>query len=104
VPMTIRERPSCREWILGALDSSGNHKLRRTTMEQLSSVTRYRSEASIEVVSVEVLDGESDRVRLQCQHPNTCLPSMCCCIGDGPDDEQSTLSGPQKWQSTGWKS
>jgi hypothetical protein len=92
--------PIAREWILGALDSSGI-KITPDQMEQLSSVTATEAKPRLKVVSVEVLDGESDRVRLQCQHPNTCLPFYVLLHWGQPDDEQSALSGPQNGRAPG---
>jgi Chaperone for flagella basal body P-ring formation len=65
--------PISRDWILGVLDASGIN-ITPDQMEQLSSVTAAGPNPRLKVVSVEVLDGESDKVRLQCEQPNTCLP------------------------------
>ena len=32
-----------------------------------------------------MLDGEADKVRLRCEHPNSCLPFYVLCIGDTGD-------------------
>jgi Chaperone for flagella basal body P-ring formation len=65
--------PISRDWILGVLETSGIN-ITPDQMEQLSTVTAVGPKPRLKVVSVEVLDGESDKVRLQCQQPNTCLP------------------------------
>jgi hypothetical protein len=65
--------PISRERILSVLDSSGIH-VTPDQMEQLASVTAADPKPRLKVVSVDVLDGESDKVRLQCEQPNTCLP------------------------------
>lgn len=65
--------PISREWILGVLEASGIH-IAPDQMEQLSSVTAAVPNPRLKVVSVDVLDGDADKVRLQCEQPNTCLP------------------------------
>lgn len=68
----VRMRIS-HEVILGALHSSGM-QISPGQMEQLSGVTATEPNPLLRVVSVDLLDGESDKVLLRCQHPNTCLP------------------------------
>jgi hypothetical protein len=65
--------PISREQILSVLNSSGLH-VTPDQMEQLSSVSASEPKPRMKVVSIDVLDGESDKVRLQCEQPNTCLP------------------------------
>jgi Chaperone for flagella basal body P-ring formation len=65
--------PISRERILSVLDSSGIH-VTPDQMEQLTRVTASDPKPRLRVISVDVLDGESDKVRLQCEQPNTCLP------------------------------
>jgi hypothetical protein len=91
--------PISREWILGALDSSGI-RITPDQMEQLSSVTAANLKPRLKVVSVEVLDGESDKVRLRCEQPNTCLPFYVLLHWGQPGDEASALSGRQDGRAT----
>ncbi len=51
--------PISREWILGAIDSSGI-QIAPGQLEQLSSVTAAVPNPRLKVLSVEVLNGESD--------------------------------------------
>ena len=62
-----------RERILNVLDSSGIH-ITPDQMEQLSSVTAAEPQPRLKVVSVDVLDGEFDKVRLRCEQASSCLP------------------------------
>jgi hypothetical protein len=65
--------PISRERILDALHSSGIQILPEQ-MEQLSSMTAAEPNPALKVLGVEVMDAESDKVLLRCEHPNTCLP------------------------------
>jgi hypothetical protein len=65
--------PISRDWILSVLEASGI-QITSDQMEELSSVTAAQPNPRLKVVSVDVLDGESDKVRMQCEQPNTCLP------------------------------
>ena len=91
--------PISREWILGAIDSSGI-QIAPGQLEQLSSVTAAVPNPRLKVLSVEVLNGESDKVRLRCEHPNTCLPFYVLLHWGQPGDEQSALSGRQHGKLT----
>jgi hypothetical protein len=62
-----------RERILGALHSSGI-PIAAEQMEQLSEMTAAEPNPLLRVLSVDMMDGESDKVLLRCEHPNTCLP------------------------------
>jgi Chaperone for flagella basal body P-ring formation len=62
-----------RERILSALHSSGIPVVPEQ-MEQLSQITAAEDKPLLRVVSVDVMDGESDKVLLRCEHTNTCLP------------------------------
>jgi len=92
--------PISRERILSALDASGIH-ITPDQMEQLSSVTAAEPKSRLKVVSVEVLDGESDKVRLQCEQPNTCLPFYVLLHWGRPGVGQSTLPGRQNARQDG---
>jgi hypothetical protein len=65
--------PIIRERILGALHSSGI-PVAAEQMEQLSEMTAAEPNPLLKVLSVEMMDGESDKVLLRCEHPNACLP------------------------------
>jgi hypothetical protein len=84
--------PISRQAILSILDSSGI-QITPDQMEQLSSVTAAQPKPRLKVVSVDVLDGESDKVRLQCEQPNTCLPFYVLLHWGQPEDESSALPG-----------
>jgi hypothetical protein len=62
-----------RERIVGALHSSGI-PVAAEQMEQLSQMTAAEPNPLLRVLSVDMMDGESDKVLLRCEHPNTCLP------------------------------
>jgi hypothetical protein len=62
-----------RERILNALHSSGIPVVAEQ-MEQLSQITAAEDKPLLKVVSIEVMDGESDKVLLRCEHVNACLP------------------------------
>ena len=65
--------PISRERILGALHASGISIL-PDQMEELSGMTAAEPDPPLKVLSIDMLDGESDKVLLRCEHPNTCLP------------------------------
>jgi hypothetical protein len=65
--------PISRERILGALHASGISILPEQ-MEELSGMTAAEPNPPLKVLSIDMLDGESDKVLLRCEHPNTCLP------------------------------
>ena len=65
--------PISRERILGALHSSGISIL-PDQMEQLSGMTAAEPNPPLKVLNIDMLDGESDKVLLRCEHPHTCLP------------------------------
>jgi hypothetical protein len=62
-----------RERILGALHSSGI-PIAAEQMEQLAEMTAAEPNPLLKVLSVDMMDGESDKVLLRCEHPNACLP------------------------------
>jgi hypothetical protein len=62
-----------RERILGALHSSGI-PIAAEQMEQLTEMTAAEPNPLLKVLSVDMMDGESDKVLLRCEHPNACLP------------------------------
>ena len=43
-------------------------------MEQLTEMTAAEPNPLLKVLSVDMMDGESDKVLLRCEHPNACLP------------------------------
>ena len=65
--------PISREHILATLHSSGMG-IEPGQMEQLSGVTAAEPNPPLRVVSVDMLDGESDKVLLRCAHPGAGLP------------------------------
>lgn len=65
--------PISRDCILRALHSSGVSILPEQ-MEELSGMTAAEPNPPLKVLSVDMLDADSDKVRLRCEHPNTCLP------------------------------
>ena len=65
--------PISRECILRALHSSGIPIL-PDQMEQLSGITAAEPNPPLKVLSIDMLDADSDKVLLRCEHPNTCLP------------------------------
>ena len=65
--------PISREQILSVLNTSGVH-ITLDQIEQLSTVTTAATNPRMKVISVDVLDGESDKVRLQCEQASSCLP------------------------------
>ncbi len=65
--------PISRESILGALHSSGI-SIRPEQMEELSDMTAAEPNPPLKVLSIDMLDADSDKVLLRCEHPNTCLP------------------------------
>jgi len=91
--------PIGREWILSALDSSGI-QICPDQMEQLSSVTAAVPNPRLRVMSVDVLDGESDKVKLQCEHPDRCLPFYVLLHWGQPGDEHYVSSGRQDVRPT----
>lgn len=88
--------PISRETILGALHSSGM-RIGPDQMEQLSEVTATEPNPFLKILSVDMLDGEADKVLLRCEHPNTCLPFYVLVHWGQPGDE----SGPRPAQSDG---
>jgi hypothetical protein len=85
--------PISRDWILGVLEASGIN-ITPDQMEPLSSVTAAGPNPRLKVVSVEVLDGESDKVRLQCEQPNTCLPFYVLLHWGEPGSPQNGRTTP----------
>jgi len=83
--------PISREWILGALAASGV-QIAPEQLEALSSVTATVPNPRLRVVSIDVLDGEADRARLQCEGTDTCLPFYVVLHWGEPGDEQGKLS------------
>src|SRR5882757_6764604 len=65
--------PISRESIISALGSFGV-SITTDQLEPLAGMTAAEANPRLRVVSVDVLDGESDKARLQCEHPNACLP------------------------------
>lgn len=65
--------PISRDCILRALHSSGVSILPEQ-MEELSGMTAAEPNPPLKVLSVDMLDADSDKVLLRCEHPNTCLP------------------------------
>ncbi len=43
-------------------------------MEELSGMTAAEPDPPLKVLSIDMLDGESDKVLLRCEHPSACLP------------------------------
>jgi hypothetical protein len=84
--------PIGRENILSALHSSGL-AIAPTQLEQLSNVTAAEPNPLLKVISVDMLDGESDKVLLRCEHPNTCLPFFVLVHWDGQEQESAARSG-----------
>lgn len=62
-----------RDCILRALHSSGVSILPEQ-MEELSGMTAAEPNPPLKVLSIDLLDADSDKVLLRCEHPNTCLP------------------------------
>jgi Chaperone for flagella basal body P-ring formation len=62
-----------RECILRALHSSGVSIL-PNQVEELSGMTAAEPNRPLKVLSIDMLDADSDKVLLRCEHPNTCLP------------------------------
>ena len=91
--------PISREWILSTLEVSGI-RIAPGQLEQLSSVNAAEPNPRLKVLSVDVLDGESDKVRLQCEHPHTCLPFYVLLHWGQPGDQQVALSGRQDQRTT----
>jgi hypothetical protein len=81
--------PISRESILRAMDSSGM-KIAPDQLEPLSDVTAAERNPQLRVVRVEVLDGESDRALLQCEHHNVCLPFYVVVHRDAFTDGRET--------------
>ncbi len=91
-----------RERILGALHSSGI-PVAAEQIEQLSEMTAAEQNPLLKVLSVDMMDGESDKVLLRCEHANACLPFYVLVhwghsgqrFGSRPgqSDENSALSG-----------
>ena len=50
----------------------------------------------LKVLSVDMLDGESDKVLLRCEHPNACLPFYVLVHWGQPDDETRIPAGPDQ--------
>ncbi len=90
--------PISREWITSALISSGV-QIGPDQLEALSSVTATVAHPRLRVVSVEVLDGESDRARLQCERTDTCLPFYVVVHWGQPGDTPGAASARR---GTGW--
>jgi hypothetical protein len=87
--------PISQERILSVLGTSGI-RVTADQVEQLTTVTASDSKPRLRVVSVEVLDGEADKVRLQCEQ-GACLPFYVLLHwGDG----QSTVVGKQAGRTT----
>jgi hypothetical protein len=82
--------PISREQIVSVINSSGIH-ITPDQMEQLSSVSATQSKPRLNVVGVDVLDGDSDKVLLRCEQPNTCLPFYVLLHWGHPGDDQSAL-------------
>ena len=80
-------KPISREWIMDALISSGV-QIAPQQLEPLSSMTAAVANPRLKVMSVEVLDGESDLARLQCERVNTCLPFYVLVHWGQPGDVQ----------------
>lgn len=87
-----RRIPISREAILSALHYSGIG-IAPTQMEQLSGVTAAEPSPLLRVISIDMLDGESDKVLLRCEHPNTCLPFYVLVHWGQPGDESAGRSG-----------
>jgi Chaperone for flagella basal body P-ring formation len=62
-----------RDCILRALHSSGI-PIPPEQMEELSGMTATEPNPPLKVLSIDLLDADSDKVLLRCDHPNTCLP------------------------------
>jgi hypothetical protein len=81
-----------REAILGALNSSGIGIV-PGQMEQLSAMTSAEANPQLRVVSVEVLDADSDKVLLRCEHSRACLPFYVLVHWAKPGDKSATYPG-----------
>ena len=67
--------PISRSWVVSEMVSSGL-RIAPGQLELLSSVTATESNPRLKLISVEALDGESSKVRLQCKSSDTCLPFL----------------------------
>jgi len=94
--------PISREWILSALIASGV-QIEPGQLEPLSNVTATVSNPRLRVVSLEMLDGESDKARLQCEGSDTCLPFYVLVHWGQPGDEQPTLPARQVGTRSGMR-
>jgi hypothetical protein len=86
--------PISREWIRGALLASGV-QIEPGQLEPLSSVTAAVPNPRLRVVSVEMLDGEADKIRLECEGSDTCLPFYVLVHWGQPGDEKPGIPGRQ---------
>ena len=81
------------------LHSSGIRSLPEQ-MEQLSSMTAAEPNPPLKVLSVDMLDGESDKVLLRCEHPNTCLPFYVLVHwGQSGETDRAGLAGQTRTRS-----
>jgi hypothetical protein len=85
--------PISRESILGALHSSGIG-IEPGQMELLSGMTAAEPNPPLKVLSIDLLDADSDKVLLRCEHPNACLPFYVLVHWSRPKGEPSASSGP----------
>jgi hypothetical protein len=65
--------PISRDCIVRALHSSGI-PIPPEQMEELAGMTAAEPNPPLKVLSIDMLDADSDKVLLRCEHPNTCLP------------------------------
>ena len=84
--------PINRDCILRALHSSGVSILPEQ-MEELSGMTAAEPNPPLKVLSVDMLDADSDKVLLRCEHPNTCLPFYVLVHWGRLEDGSTSRSG-----------
>jgi hypothetical protein len=91
--------PISREAIMAALHSSGIG-IALSQMEQLSQITATEAHPLLKVLSVDLLNGEADRVLLRCEHPNTCLPFYVVVHWGHPGEQASDKPGSTSGRPT----
>jgi hypothetical protein len=85
--------PISRSWVVSEMVSSGV-RIAPGQLELLSSVTATESNPRLKLISVEALDGESSKVRLQCKSSDTCLPFLVIVHWGQAGKTQNPLSLP----------
>lgn len=84
--------PISREAILSALHHSGIG-IASAQMEQLSQMTAAEANPLLNVLSVDLLNSEADKVLLHCEHPNTCLPFYVLVHWGAPGEQATDRPG-----------